>query len=162
MTTINNEKEIKHFFEILEKVAAPSDPRSKKFIYDLGLVIFEKVSKNSAKQVFDLLPKGKGRFFILDNPYTYDDFLKELVIANREGQWFIVDCQVDPSPLIIGVLKQLSEDNVFTVSHFEDKELFTMELNLKTRIIFCINSEFLETKIIYPFFMNLFGPVIRI
>ncbi len=152
-------KEIKEFFEILEKVAVPSDPRSLVPVYDLGLIIFEK--NNKSKEIVDLLPKGRARFFVLNNPYSFDDFLKELVIANREGQWLIVDCQADPSPTVISVLKQLSEDNSFTVSHFEDKELFRMELNPKTRIVFCVDSEFLEKKITYPFFMNLFGPVIR-
>lgn len=155
-------KEIEEFFEVLEKVAAPSDPRSRKPVYDLGLVIFDKASKEGSREIFNLLPKGKARFFLLNIPYGYDDFLKELVIAIREGQWLVVDCQADPSPTIIGILKQLSEDNAFTVTHFEGKGLFRMELNPKTRIIFCLNSEFLETKITYPYFMNFFGSVIRI
>lgn len=160
--TKETKKKIENFFEVLEKVAAPSDPRSRKPVYDLGLVIFEKNSKERSWEIFNLLPKGKARFFLLNNSYYYDDFLKELVIAIREGQWLVVDCQADPFPTIIGILKQLSEDNAFTVSHFEGKGLFRMELSLKTRIIFCLNSEFLETKITYPFFMNLFGSVIRI
>lgn len=157
------QQELLEFFEVLEKVAVPSDPRDqKKLVYDLGLVIFEENSRLKAEDILKLFPNGKCRFFKLDNPYTFDGFLKELVIADREGQWLIVDCHADLSPTIIGILKQLSEDNAFTVSHFEGKELFRMELNPKTRIIFCINSMFLETKITYPFFMNLFGPVIRI
>jgi len=165
MTKISNnlKEELDHFFEVLEKVKSPSDPRQpRKLVFDLGLVVFESHSSSDANNIFKILPKGKSRFFKLDNPYTFDDFLKELVIANREGQWLMVDCQVDPAPTIIGILKQLSEDNAFTVSHFEDKELFQMKLNPKTRLIFCIQSDFLETKITYPFFMNLFGPVIRI
>lgn len=156
-------EELNDFFEVLEKVSAPSDLREPgKLVFDLGLVIFEPESSLEVYDVFDLLPKGKAQFFKLENPYYFDDFIKELVIANREGQWFLVDCQTDPAPTIIGILKQLSEDNAFTVSNFEDKELFTMKLNPKTRIIFCIKSDFLETKITYPFFMNLFGSVIRI
>jgi len=100
--------------------------------------------------------------FLLNDKHEYESFLKELVIANREGQWFLVDCQADPSPTIITVLKQISEDNAFTVSHFEGQELFRMTLNPRTRIIFCLDSDFLEKEITYPFFMNLFGPVIRI
>jgi len=156
-------EELNHFVEILEKVSAPSDPREAgKLVFDLGLVIFEKNSSLRTKDIFDFLPKGKSRLFKLNNPYTFDDFIKELVIANREGQWLLVDCQADPHPTIIGILKQLSEDNAFTLSHFEGKELIRMKLNPKTRLIFCLNSDFLETEITYPFFMNFFGPVIRI
>ncbi len=156
-------EELNHFFEVLEKVSTPSDSREPgKLVFDMGLVIFEPTVSLKADSVFNLLPKGKSRLFKLNNPYTFDDFIKELVIANREGQWILVNCQADLHPTIIGVLKQLSEDNAFSVSHFEGKELFRMKLNPKTRIIFCIKSDFLETKITYPFFINLFGPVIRI
>lgn len=156
-------EELNHFFEVLEKVSSPSDFREpKKLVFDLGLIVSEDDSSLKANDILNLLPQGKVRLFKLDNPYAFDDFLKELVVANRGGQWFLVDCKADPAPTIIGILKQLSEDNAFTVSHFEDKELFQMELNPKTRIIFCVQSDFLETKITYPFFMNLFGPVIRI
>ena len=75
----------KEFFEVLEKVTSPSDPRSKKLIYDLGLVIFEKNTKKGAREIFNLLPKGKARFFLLDDPNDYENFLKELVIAIRKG-----------------------------------------------------------------------------
>jgi hypothetical protein len=163
MSEISQIEELNHFFEVLEKVSISKDPREpKKLIFDLGLVIFESNSSLKAKSIFNLLPKEKTRFFELKNRYDVDNFLKELVIANREGQWLLVDCQADPSPEIISVLKQLSENNSFTVSNFEERELFQISLNPKTRIIFCINSDFLETKISYPFFMNLFGPVIRI
>jgi len=156
-------EELNHFFEVLEKVSVPKDPREpRKLIFDLGLVIFESNSSLKVKDVLNLLPEGKARFFELKDRHDADNFLKELVIANREGQWLLVDCQTDPPSGIIGILKQLGEDNSFTVPHFEEKELFQMELNPKTRIIVCINSDLLETKITYPFFINLFGPVIRI
>jgi len=156
-------EELNHFFDVLEKVSAPSDPREPgKLVFDLGLVIFEPNSPFEAEDIFSLFPKGKSRLFRLNNSYAFDDFLKELVIANRESQWLLVDCQADPAPTIIGILKQLSEDNAFTISHFENQEVFRMKLNSQTRIIFCIDSELLETKITYPFFMNFFGPVIRI
>jgi len=156
-------EELNHFFEVLEKVSTPSDPREPgKLVFDMGLVIFESTSSLKTESVFNLLPKGKSRLFELNNPNICEDFIKELIIANREGQWLLVDCQADPCPTIIGILKQLSEDNAFTLSHFEDKELVKMNLNPKTRLIFCLQSDFLETKITYPFFINLFGPVIRI
>lgn len=161
-TTTKQKKEIKEFFEVLEKVShfEPAEPNKK--LFDLGLVIFEQNSSIGAKKVYKLLPEGKALFHILDNPYFYDDFVKKLVIANREGQWLIVDCQTDPAPTITTILKQVSEDNEFSISHFEDKELFRMALNPKTRIVFCINSQTLEETITYPYFLSLFGPVLRL
>ena len=163
MATLTKEekRELGNFFEVVEKVSAPVDIREpNKKVYDLGLIIVEK--KGDPKEIFELFEEGRARFFNLDDPYNYENFAKELVISNREGQWLFVNCQADPYPTIIGILKQLSEDNTFTLSHFEGKELFRMALSPKTRIIFCINSLFLETKITYPFFLNLFGPTIRV
>ena len=168
MTRISKDtkEELNHFFEVVEKVKIPSilssGLPSKKLIFEMGLIIFESKSSLKAEDVFKILPEGKARFFKLKDRYDWEDFLKELVIANREGQWLFVNCQADPAPTVIGILKQISGDNVFTVLHFEDKELFRMELNSKTRLIFAIQSDFLEREITYPFFMNLFGPIIRI
>jgi len=161
--SLDQKKELTLFFEALEKVKFPSDPREPgKLVYDLGLIVFESPLSPKTGDVYNLFPEGKTRLYKLDNPFDHERFLKELVLANREGQWFLVDCQADPSPTIIGILKQLSEDNAFTAPHFEEKELFRMELNPKTRVIFAIQTDFLETKITYPFFINIFGPIIRI
>lgn len=155
-------KEIEEFLLAVEKVTHSEPYEPQKQLFDLGLVIFESESKLNAKDIYNCLPKGKAIFFELNNPYYSDDFIRNLVIANREGQWLIVDLKTDPSPTIIGIIKSLSETNEFTVSHFEGKELFMMKLNPKTRIIFCIENEFLETKITYPYFLSLFGPILRL
>ena len=73
-----------------------------------------------------------------------------------------MDCQVDPHPTLIGVLKSLSESNDFTLAHFEDQEFFWMTLNVRTRVVFLIDSNILEMKITHPYFLNLFGPIQRL
>lgn len=158
----SQQKEVKEFFEVLEKVSYSWPWEPKKKLSDLGLIIFETKSKATAKDIYELLPEGKSLFFELANPYYYEDFVKKLVIANREGQWLIVDCKADPAPTIIQIIKQLSETNEFSLSHFEDKEIFSMKLNPKTRVIFCIENDFLETKITYSYFISLFGPILRL
>ena len=162
MITELQQKEIREFFNALEKVTHGEPFAPTEELFDLGLVIFEPESKATAKDIYTLLPEGKGLFFELINPYYYEDFAKKLVTANREGRWLVVDCKTDPAPTIIQIIKQLSETNEFSLSHFEDKEIFSMKLNPKTRIIFCIDNEFLETKITYPYFISLFGPILRL
>lgn len=160
--TNKQKKEIEEFFQNLEKVTHFEPREPQKLLFDLGLVIFEPHTKIKAKDIYNLLPKGRGIFLEVDNPNNSDDFLKNLVMANREGKWLMVDLKADPASLIIQIIKQLSETNEFSVSHFEDKELFGMKLNPKTRVIFCIENDFLETKITYPYFLSLFGPILRI
>lgn len=161
-----NEKvksELGEFVEVLEKVFTPPDLRAPNdLLFDSGLVIFEDSSEINTEQIINCLPEGKGRFFLLDKEYDDYGFLEELIAANEKDQWLVVDCKVDPSPQIISILKQISNRNYLTVPYFKDQELFSLKINHKTRIIFCVCSDFLEKGITYPSFINLFGPVIRI
>jgi hypothetical protein len=156
------QKEIDEFLESLKKVVHSLPYEPKKKLFDLGLIILEKEHQLTAKDIFNLLPENKKIFFELINPYYYDDFVEKLITANREGQLLFVNCKADPAPTIIKLLKQLSETNEFSTTDVEDKELFSMKLNPKTRVIFCIDNDFLETKITYPYFISLFGPILRL
>lgn len=160
--TPQQRKEIKEFFEVIERVTHRWPLASLRELYDMGLIILEPNASLQAKDIANLLPKGRTLFYTLKNSYEYEEFSKKLVTANREGQWFVVNCQADPAPTIITILNQISEENAFTLTHFEGKDLFQMELHPKTRIVFLINSQTLETEITYPYFLSLFGPVIRV
>ncbi len=150
------------FFEAIEKNVSFDSREPNKALADLGLVVFKKGNPVEIKKVLDILPKGKTLLVKLDNQYFADDFFKKLVMANREEQWLVVDCSCDPAPAVIQVLKQISQNNAFTISHFEGKELFTMKMDPKSRVIFFIDNAVLEKEITYPYFINLFGPILRI
>jgi len=154
--------EVRDFFEALEKVSHFEPREPAKQLFDLGLIIFEKGSRLSAEDIFQFLPEGKGALYIINDPNSYEGFLEKLVMTLREGMWLVVDCQADPAPQIIQALKQLSDSNEFTLGYFEEKELFNMKLSQKSRIVFCLKNDFLEEKITHPYFMSLFGPILRI
>ena len=148
----------RHFLDVVDKNSIV-DPSSNNPIFENGLVVFEgDSSKISAKDVFSLLPSGKGLFITLDNSFDYNEFIRNFSIANREGQWLVVDLQCDPHPDIIGIMKQVAEDNEATISGYKNKDLYPIKLNPKTRIVVCVNRNLAETVITYPFFYNLFGP----
>ena len=151
----------KMFFDVLEK-SASFDPREpQKMLVDSGLVVLKKNSSAKVRQIISLLPKGKAILMKLDNPYFADEFLKKLVMVNREGQWLIVNCSCDPAPMVIQILKQINQGNKFTIPNFEGKELFTMRMNSESRVVFMIGNDTLEKEITYPYFMDLFGPILR-
>ena len=160
--TSQEKSDVVVFFEALEKNTSFDSREPNKILADSGLIILKKSNSAAVKSVLDALPKGKAVTMKLDNQYFADDFFKKLVMANREGQWLIVECSSDPAPAVIQTLKQISRDNEFSISHFEDKELFSMKMNPKSRVVFLIEDSVLEKDITYPYFTNLFGPVLRV
>ena len=158
----NTQEKIQHFLEIIEKNAV-HNPHLKKPLFENGLVAFDTDNgEKYANKVFAALSEGKGLLVVISNPQNYEEFVKILSIANREGQWIIADLQCDPHPEIIKILKQLAEDNETTISNFKDKEFYQIKLNPKTRIIFCAKRELIEKEMSYPYFYNLFGPVLNL
>ena len=164
-TTIrtNQEKsDVAVFFEALEKNTSFDSREPNKILFDSGLIILKKSNSAAVKSVLGALPKGKAVLMKLDNRHFTEEFFKKLVMVNREGQWLVVDCSCDPAPGVIQTLKQINQDNEFTFLHFEGKELFTMKMNPKSRVVFLIEDNVLEKEITYPYFTNLFGPILRI
>lgn len=162
VTKANQEKsDAVVFFDALERNTSFDSREPNKSLVDSGLIIFKKTSPTAVAGILSTLPKGKTILMKLDNKHFADEFFKKLVMANREGQWLAVDCSCDPAPAIIQTLKQISQDNEFTLPHFEGKELFAMKMNPKSRVIFSIADNILEKEITYPYFMDLFGPILR-
>lgn len=158
-----SQKDISHFLEVLEKVAvSPGGGEGATAIPDLGLIIFEKGSSFKVDDILKVMPEGKGLEVVIDNPWDKDLFTKKLVEANREGQYLVIDLRVDPHPKILAILKNLISLGSINTSHFEDKELFRVSLNPKTRLIFCAKRNILEEVITYPYFINLFGPILSL
>lgn len=147
--------------QALEKVTHfdPHEPQKK--LFDLGLIIKED-SSFSPEDLLNFFPSDKLLSFSLDNPEEYEEFLKTLVLANKNEKWLAVNCLTDPSPTTIQLLKQICESNTFTIPSVNKQGFVSVNLNLGTRVIFIIDNDDLENKITYPFFVNIFGQVIRI
>ncbi|MFA5431868.1 MAG: hypothetical protein WC319_03235 [Candidatus Paceibacterota bacterium] len=164
MTKITSEitQKIKHYLEVIEKMVYPDQHERNNTLADMGLIIFEPNSQVNALDVQSILPEGKSVLYKMDNFYDYETFVSKLIEANKSNQWLIVDCLDDFSPTTIGIIKQIGEMNKFTVLNFRNENSFQLKINPETRIIFCINSDFLEEKISYPYFLNIFGAILRI
>lgn len=131
-------------------------------LFDNALIIFESGSTGNAQDIQKLLSDGKANIIEITSPYDYQTFANKIVEVNREGQWLIVDVKTDIHPNVISVLKSVAEENVVRINNYEDQDIFEMKLNNETRIIFCIKRDLLEKTISYPYFLNLFGPVISV
>ncbi len=154
---------LKDFFQAVQRVthADPREPARQ--LYDMGLIIQERGTKTCTPITLDaLLGQGRAHYFTLQNRYTADDFINVLVEANDNGLLLVVSCMADPAPAVITLLKQLSETGACTIPDANTKEAKVLSLHPDARIVFCLSSQTLEQIITYPYFINLFGPVLRI
>lgn len=162
MITSETKQKIEHYLEIIEKSSSPDPRQPSKTLADMGLIIFEPDSEVIAANIQDIISPEKAIIYRMNNPYDYETFLSKLIEANNNNQWLIVDCQDDFNATTVGIIKQISEMNKFTVLHFGDKDNFQLEIKPETRIIFCLQSDFLENKVTYPYFLNIFNSILRI
>lgn len=158
---MTNQKKIKHFLEVIEIKSKDSDSHNE--LADNGLIIVEKEkSEISSQDVLKELPEGRCRSISIINAQDYESFINAFSIANREGQYLLVDLQCDPHPNIISILKQISEGNEASILTYKDREEYLIKLNPKTRIIFYGRRELFEDQITYPHFYDLFGPILSL
>lgn len=158
----NISSDIKSFLQSVETVTHIDEREPNRQLFDLGLVITDRDSTSVIKNVASAFPAGRAKTFVLNNKYDSELYTAALLEANREGQWLVVNCLADPAPEVIQTIQQMSEANTFTLTNVGDKGLVKITLNPKTRLVFCITSTFLETGISYPYFLNLFGVVLRL
>lgn len=156
-------EDLLNFSKELKVVTHASDPRSPKDkIFDLGLLMLAPGSDIAETELNSFMSESATHHFLLDSSNDYLKFAKAFFIANSEGKDLIVNCIADPSSNVISALKQLSEKNIFVMPNFNEQEFFSAPLNPKTRVIFIIKEDFLNEEITYPYFINLFGSVLRI
>lgn len=157
---LQTKEKIQQFLEIVENNGIIDKQKSNQSIFENGLVVFE-AENLTARDVCEFLPEGKYLIILVSDPLNYKEFIDNFSMINREGQWLVVDFKCDPHPNIISFLKQLNEENEVAISDYKDQELANFKLNSRTRIICCIKRNELE-KITYPYFYNLFGPILNL
>lgn len=155
-------EKLKGFFQAVQYVTHADSREPAHTIHDMGLIIEERKGACAPDALTALLGADCAHFFTLENSVAVDDFVEALIHANERGRMLIVTCLTDPTPTIIGILKQLSENDTCAIPNVCGKEIFPLSPHPDTRIVFCISSHDMEQTITYPYFINLFGPVLRI
>lgn len=155
------ERELKLFFNSLTLVTHPADG-SLNQLFDSGLILFEPDTTTTITDIVSIFLPTRHKVFILNSQYGDELFVQAFLTANQTGQLLFVDCQADPCPPIIQILKGISEDNACIVTDTKTGQITKIALHPKTRIIFCLTEKVLSEKITYPFFTSLFGPILRL
>lgn len=153
--------EIADFINSLTQVSRPHPVIKDKILFDSGLIILEDSTGLNPGELADKLGSIKPVIYILDNEYSTDSFVSALVEANEKGTWLFVQCASDLNSTVLSILDQINDRNSFTISNYLDNEVFSLQLTEKTRIAFCLKNSDLA-KISDPYFLNMFGPVLRV
>ena len=144
------------FFDAVVRVKVPVSENSDKRIPEMGLIICE-TEDVSFKEVSKKFPSGTNALsVVLRSGSGASSFFEAFAEANEKGSWLYIDVEDDPTPEIIGILKEISETGALT------REGVKIPFHEMTRVIAIVRAETLEKKITYPYFMEMFGPIARI
>jgi hypothetical protein len=144
------------FFETVLKVKIPAAGTSGKFISDMGLIVHE-TEEISLPEISKLLPSGIDAISgVLREGNDAEYFANVFTDANESGKWLLVAIENDVTHVMLGYLKEISENGVLSQNGKE------IPLRETTRVIVAVGNETLEKKITYPYFMEMFGPIARI
>ncbi len=149
-----------HFIEVLANMMSNTVANGKQPLIENGLIVLED-SECSFQDIVSTFASKQPEVITLSNPVDDHAFIQAVIQANENKQWLIVNLECDPHNSVITALKQLSEDNEFTITD-NSNQLIAVKLNPETRIVVCSKRSLIEEHITYPYFYNLFGPVLSI
>ena len=128
-------------------------------VIENALIIIEDKTAKFA-DILKLLKLKNTQVVDINDSNESESFTYSLISANKKGKLLIINLECDPLNDMITILKQLSEDNEFSV--IDNDKLKFRRLNPATRIIVCAKRLLIEEKVTYPYFYELFGPVLVI
>lgn len=162
MLTHQQEEKMKHFLEAVNQVTHPTGLGSLEKIYDLGLIIFEKDCKATIDDIVSVFPENKVEVLKYENNKYEASFIEKMVDLLKNKKWILVDLKVDPGHDLINQLRHLSDENVMQLFNFKGKEVYNLKLPIESRIVVVVQRDFLEKEISYPYFLNIFGPILSL
>ncbi len=141
------------FLKVLESPTI-LDERTNKGLKQLGLIVYDSEEEKAFKIIKESFKNLKIGGVNINNENSDQSFKLELADALQAGEVILINIESDVSPSILSVLKGLSEEN-----NYVDSEI---SVRLSKPIICLVSKEIIETKISYPHFYDLFGPVYHI
>lgn len=140
-----NHKQLKEFLKEMDYV---------KNSRDLILIIVENKKLSPGDEFWQKL----GRFsrFVLGNSFISEKLIEKIVGVQKSGKSLVVDIKADPHPKVIGVLKEISRFGRISFYDKKDNLKKTLEISSAVKIIAVAERSFIEEKITYRNFYNLF------
>lgn len=153
------DQQLKDFIKTVKEVKIPKPENTNSILPDLGLIIMDNDSLNFDNIITSLGEIAKYQIDL--DRFSNEIFINKLTNINSEGKWLFVNCTEEPSPEITQILNQIATDGSFTTTVDLNKPLKKITIDQNTRIIFIVKNSILE-NFVNPYFLNMFGPVLRI
>ena len=151
-----------HLVEILTRVPSRHPMNPNLDLWDAGLVIAEHGEPDPGEVFAPYLSDENVIYTEVTETAHSGTAVESILDANETGKWCVVTLRTDPGQEFLQTLKGLTESNYFSLQHTKGEELYTAALNPDTRVIVLCSRETLETRVSYPNFQALFGPVVRL
>ncbi len=162
MLSKEKEEKLKYFLESVNQVAHPSVPGSSVYLYDIGLIIIEDDSSVTIEDVFSVFPKDKAKLLEYKDGIVESEFIEQVVNLLENKKWIFIELKKDLDHQLINQLRNFSENNIVQLLDYKGKEIYNLKLPPESRIVVIVKRSFLEKEISYPYFFNIFGPVISL
>lgn len=131
--------------------------------FDLGLIIKESKSEIVSDTVFNALKEIINiEKIIYDESILDEDVILKMIESFKKNNWLFLEIKKDIGSLLLNQLKHLVNFNNLQIINFNNQDVFQMKMPHNSRIIIFSERNFIENKISYPHFYNLFGPVLNI
>lgn len=153
-----DKEKLKTFLRLLKKVFRMKAPA-----FDLGLIVKEPKSRISPDEVFQEIKKEVDiEKIIYDKDTSDEDVIDKLVEIFDNGKWIFIEIKKDISSPLLNQLKHLANHNILQLIDYKGKDLAEIKMSEDSRVIIFAERNFIESKITYPHFYRLFGPVLSI
>lgn len=151
-------EKLKEFLRLLEIIKHPF-----KKTFDLGLIIKEQKSKVESDEVFKEIQKEIEIEKIVYNKKVFDeDIMEKIINLFKEKKWVFLEIKKDIQSPLLNQLKHLSDYNSFQLIDYDNQNIFEIKMPEESRIIVFVERDFIESKISYPHFYKLFGPILSV
>ena len=126
---------------------------------DIALIILEKEKKISPKEWQKL--ESSLSYFLLDNTFEFRNLVDEIIKSQKKDKILLIEIKADPSNWVIQLFKEISHFGSFNIHDKKGKLVDSIKIKPGLIIVIAERS-FIEKKISYPGFYNIFNTALII
>lgn len=100
-------------------------------------------------------------YFVLDDSYAYEKLISQIAACQQTRKKILIDLRADPNPRVVNLLKEAAEFGRISLKNENDNSENILNI-LPSSILVAAQGGFIDDKITYKNFYNLFDSALRI
>ena len=151
------QKKINLFVSLLFKICKKTTNT-----FDLGLIVKEQENSSSSTEIFSCLKRVlKIERVNYDKAIAAERISKRIAEILNTGKWIFLEIGEDIQGALLEQLELLANYNTYRSFNLPDTSII-IRMPEKSRLIVYAERDFIESKIKYPRFYSLFGPILTV